>query len=105
MRHYLLLILATLLVFISIFFIISFYFLSKLSSNEKIIKSSSRNEFDDEEFEFPDVLDISLLPSNYRDRNPKLDLIKSKLVKAFKACDSNDQLNFSEVWNEANSVR
>lgn len=103
MRNYLFLTSATLLVFISFYFITSFYFLSKLSNNyDNQAKSNSRNEFDDDGFQFPDELD-SLLPSKFRNKNPKLDLIKSKLVKAFKSCDSNE-LNFHDVWSESNSV-
>lgn len=106
MKNYLFLILATLLVFVSFYFIISFYFLSKLSSSyDGSAKSHSRNEFDDDGFQFPDELDLSSLPSKYRTRNSKLDLIKSKLVKAFKSCDNSDRkLNYHEVWSEAYSV-
>lgn len=105
MRNYLFLILATLLVFVSVFFIISFYFLSKLSNNYyNQVKIHSRNEFEDDGFQFPDELDEALLPSKFRNKNPKLDLIKSKLLKAFKSCDNSEQ-NYRSVWTEANSVK
>lgn len=106
MKNYLFLILATLLVFVSSYFIISIYFLSKLSDNcnEGNFKSSTRNEIEDDGFQFPDELDLSSLPSKYRTRNSKVDLIKTKLIKAFKSCDNSEKLNYQEVWSEASSV-
>jgi hypothetical protein len=104
MRKYLFLILIALLVLIFFYFLINIYLLTKLSVNsDNDFQARDQYEFNENSTKFSGNLDISLLHSKYRTRNPRIDLVRDKILKTFKACEL-DGLNFKTIWSEVDSV-
>lgn len=81
----------------------NFYFLSRLSnSNSQPSRFKSHVEIKSEDSPFTGDLNDSNLKSIYLDKNPKFELLKDKILKNFVPCSRKQ--NYSEIWDEANSV-
>lgn len=102
MKKYLFIFSILILLFILIYSA-NFYFLSRLSSSiSQPSKFKSYAEIKSQDSQFYGSLDESNLKSIYKNRNPKYELVRSKIVKNFVPCAKNS--NYSEIWEEANSV-
>lgn len=106
MKKFLLIIIILILLFILIYSA-NFYFLSRLSSS---INNTSRSKsLSDAQIhldsKFPGSLDESNIKEIYRNKNPKLDQIRQKILKNFLPTGFPKVKNYSEVWEEANTVR
>lgn len=101
MKKYLLIITILIFLFILIYSA-NFYFLSRLSSSISFPNKYKSHEAKSEDSHFPGDLNESNLKSIYKVRNPKYEMLKSKIMKNFVPC-SRDR-NYSEIWEEANSV-
>lgn len=93
---------------------INFYFLSRLSnqisnSSKSRLKLNTINYYDqaydinnnNEHDEQSNDDQIKLKPI-YRNRNPKYNTIRDRLIKNYTPCSRNK--NFSQIWNEVDSV-
>ena len=105
MKKYLFIITILILLFILIYST-NFYFLSRLSSSisfpnkykshVEVKSEGSRSQLISRD------LSESNLKSIYKVRNPKYEMLKSKILKNFVPC-LRDR-NYSDIWEEANSV-
>lgn len=103
MKKYFCIFVVLLLLFILIYSA-NFYFLSRLSSS---INNSSKFKVDAKSQVgsiFAEGFDESNVKLIYKNKNPKFDQIKNKIVRNFAPCDVGG-VNYSEIWEEVNSVR
>lgn len=103
MKKYFCIFVVLLLLFILIYSA-NFYFLSRLSSS--ISSTRLKSSVDSSKLQTGSAiadLDGSNLKSIYKKKNPRFDLIRSKIIKNFMPCAVDR--NFSEIWDEANMVR
>lgn len=102
MKKYLFIITILILLFILIYSA-NFYFLSRLSSSiSQPSKFKTYAEIASQDSQFPGSLDESNLKSIYRNKNTQYELNRNKILKNFVPCAKNK--NYSEIWDEANSV-
>lgn len=105
MKKYLLIFIILILLFILIYSA-NFYFLSRLSSSINITSrsksfSDAQNRHD---LKFPGSLDESNIKEIYKTKNTKLDQIRQKIIKNFLPSGFPKVKNYSDVWEEANTV-
>lgn len=103
MKKYFCIFVVLILLFILIYSA-NFYFLSRLSSS--IGNGRLKGSVDSSKVQTGtavDELDASNLKSIYKNKNPRFDQIKNKIIRNFAPCGG-DGRNYSEIWNEANAV-